>query len=445
MNEKKNKNISRRKALEIMGVGVVAAMGAMSFRSNGFLKNLPKKIENGEITLVDKRKNSKNGDMISLLGFGCMRFPTQGKGRHAPIDTAKVQELVDYAYEHGVNYYDTAYVYHGGKSEGVIGNALKKYPRKSFFLADKMPGYNVTAKEDGPKFFEEQITRCGVTYFDYYLLHSLQNRESYDKVYEEMGVYSYLIEQKKKGRIKNLGFSFHGDVPFFDYLMEKHEWDFVQIELNYLDWKGQNAEHLYNTLEKKGVPCIIMEPLKGGMLASMTKDADAILKAKEPDKSIASWAFRYAGSLPDVITVLSGMTYMAHLEDNVKTYTGFKPLTEDEHTTIEKAVAEYQKFKRIGCTHCNYCMPCPFGVEIPTVFATYNKLVMDSNVPDMKNQQSEAYKKKSVIFADTFKKAFAESGGPDKCAECGQCIEKCPQHLSIPSLLQMIKGTVESI
>ena len=445
-NNNSGKKISRRRAIEIMGLGLVGAATAMSFKSNPFLRNLPQKVKEGKIKLVDKRKNPKNGDMISLVGFGCMRFPTTGEGgRKAPIDIAKTQELVDYAYAHGINYYDTAYVYHGGKSEGVIGAALKKYPRKSYFLADKMPGYNVRVKEDGPKFFEEQIQRCGVDYFDYYLLHSLQNRQGYDKVYEEMGVYDYLVEQKKKGRIRQLGFSFHGDMPFFDYVIDKHPWDFVQVELNYLDWKGQDAEHIYNALVKRHIPCIVMEPLKGGMLASLSTEADAIFKKANPKATVASWAFRYAGSLSDVMVILSGMTYMEHLEDNIKTFTDFKPLTSADYETINLAVAEYQKFKRIGCTACRYCMPCPFGVEIPTVFATYNQLIMDSNVPDMKAQNTDDYKKKGKAFSEAFHKAFAQGGGPDKCAKCGACLSKCPQHLEIPSLMSMINGTLESL
>lgn len=416
----KEENISRRKALKILGLSALG-IAAGSFAKagepagyNAFFENFSEKVAKGKITPVTKRVNHKNGDKISLLGFGCMRFPTLGKGKGAQIDRVRVQELVDYAYSCGINYYDTAYVYHGGKSEGVIGEALKKYPRSSYFLADKMPGYRAKKKEDIASFFAEQLQRCNVDYFDYYLLHSLQQQSEYDKVYEEWGGYEYLLEQKKKGRIKNLGFSFHGDRAFFDYLLQKHEWDFVQIQLNYIDW-AEDAEYLYNSLSKRKIPVIIMEPLLGGRLASLSEGANKILKDYNSEGSVASWAFRFAGSCTNVITVLSGMTYMAHLQDNIKTFTNFKPLSIEDRKVLDKAVAEYQKHDRINCTACRYCMPCPFGVEIPTVFASYNKGLAKDAKPDKAGLATAV-----------------------KCQKCGVCLAKCPQHLPIPDLMERI-------
>ncbi|MBO4691227.1 MAG: aldo/keto reductase [Bacteroidales bacterium] len=437
-----DKNISRRKALKLLGLGAVATVSAMSFKNNPFVSNLQAKALNGEITPVDKRRNIKNGDMISMLGFGCMRFPTNGKGRNAPIDVEQTQKLVDYAYAHGINYYDTAYVYHGGKSEGVIGNALKKYPRNSYYLADKMPGYYVKQKEDIPRIFEEQLQRCGVDYFDYYLLHTLGKVSDYDRVYEEFGGYNYLLEQKKKGRIKNLGFSFHGDRKGWDYFIDKHDWDFVQIQLNYIDW-AIDGEYLYNSLVEHKIPCIVMEPLLGGRLASLSRAANNMLLEKNPNNTVASWAFRYLGTLPGVLVSLSGMTYMEHLEDNVKTFTNFKPLSADEQATLQKAIIEYQKFKRINCTSCRYCMPCPFEVEIPSVFTTYNKMVMESNIPSKDDQREEDYKRRKAEFTKAFREKFSAGGAPSQCVACGECLSKCPQHLAIPDLMSSINKLME--
>ena len=438
MKDNSNNAISRRKALKIFGLGAAAlAASTIPFKNNPFIENLQAKAANGDITPVDKRLNTKNGDKISMIGFGCMRFPTNGTGRNAPVDEAKVQELVDYAYAHGINYYDTAYVYHGGKSEDIIGRALKKYPRDSYYLADKMPGYLVKQKEDIARFFEEQLVRCGVDYFDYYLLHSISDIKSYDRVYEEMGGYAYLLEQKKKGRIKNLGFSFHSDRACWDHVIDLHDWDFVQIQLNYIDWK-KDGEYLYESLAKRKIPAVIMEPLLGGRLANLSDSANKILKDLNPDNTIASWAFRYLGSLPNVLVSLSGMTYMEHLTDNVKTFTNFKPLTLQEQTTLQKAILEYQSYKRINCTTCRYCMPCPFEVEIPSVFTTYNELVMNGHVPNKESQSAEEYAKKKAEFAQAFRKEFAQGGGPEQCANCQECVSKCPQHLPIPDLMDRI-------
>ncbi|MEF9931707.1 MAG: aldo/keto reductase [Bacteroidales bacterium] len=443
------KNISRRKALKYIGLGVIGAAGAFGIVKSGLFTNVKKEAENGTLKMATRLDKGANTN-ISLLGFGCMRFPTyevenaDGK-KEKLIDMAKSEKLVDYAYAHGINYYDTAYNYHKTKSGAAIGTLLKKYPRQSFYLANKMPTWLVTDNAKAKELFQEQLDKCQVEYFDYYLLHSLGDQESYDKVYEEYGVYQYLLEEKAKGRIKRLGFSFHGDNALFDYLLAKHNWDFVQLQINYIDWVEQDAKYLYGELEKRNIPCIIMEPLKGGMLASLNADADAILKEIEPDNTIASWAFRYAGSLPGVITVLSGMTEMEHLVDNVKTFSNFKPLSDSDRTALAKAIEAFLKFKQIGCTACKYCMPCKYGVDIPAVFAAYNKCVTDSNIPDMAGPRDASFNRKKRAFIATYNNMVPNGSRAEKCISCGKCATICPQKLDIPGEMKRIKEMVAEL
>lgn len=443
------KTISRRKALKYLGLGVLGAAGAFGIVKSGLFTNIKKEAENGTLKMETRQDKGANAT-ISLLGFGCMRFPTYevenaaGK-KEKLIDMEKSEKLVDYAYAHGINYYDTAYNYHKTKSGEAIGTLLKKYPRESFYLANKMPTWLVTDLAKAKEFFQEQLDKCQVEYFDYYLLHSLGDKESYDKVYEEYGVYNYLLEEKAKGRIKRLGFSFHGDNTLYDYLLAKHEWDFVQLQINYIDWEEQDAKYLYGELEKRNIPCIVMEPLKGGMLAVLNPDADAILKEAAPDDTIAAWAFRYVGSLPGVITVLSGMTEMEHLVDNVKTYSAFKPLTEADRAALARAVEAFQKFKQIGCTACKYCMPCKYGVDISAVFTAYNKCVKESNIPDMSGPKDAAFNKKKRAFIATYNNMVPDGSRAERCINCGKCAPICPQKLDIPGEMTRIKKMVAEL
>lgn len=443
------KNISRRKALKYLGFGVLGAAGAFGIVKSGLFSNLQKEAADGTLVMATRLDKGANLN-ISLLGFGCMRFPTNevegenGK-KEKIIDMERSAKLVDYAYAHGVNYYDTAYNYHKKKSGEAIGALLKKYPRESFYLANKMPTWLVTDRAKAEEFFQEQLDKCQVEYFDYYLLHSLGDQATYDKVYEEYGVYQYLLEEKAKGRIKRLGFSFHGDNALYDYLLAKHDWDFVQLQINYIDWKEQDAEYLYGELEKRNIPCIVMEPLKGGMLASLNPDADEILTTACPGKTVASWAFRYVASLPGVITVLSGMTEMEHLTDNVATYSNFEPLTESDRAALSKAVEAFQKFKQIGCTACKYCIPCKYGVDIPAVFAAYNKCVKESNVPDMEGARDAAFNKKKKAFLATYYNLVPEGSRAERCIACGKCNPICPQKIDISAQMQQIKKMVAEL
>ncbi|MDO4756275.1 MAG: aldo/keto reductase, partial [Parabacteroides sp.] len=289
-------------------------------------------------------------DKVSLLGYGCMRWPTvptEGNNNENLIDQKAVNKLVDYAIAHGVNYFDTAPVYIQGWSEESTGIALKRHPRESFFIATKMSNQRLAGKGLSPKeifdgsvkMYRESFKRLQVDYIDYYLLHSIgggKGMETFNERFVESGVLDFLLKEREAGRIRNLGWSFHGDVKVFDTVLDMGvQWDFVQIQLNYLDWEHPSswnvkAEYLYNELAKRNVPAIIMEPLLGGRLSNVPNHIVARLKQQRPDKSVASWAFRFAGSPEHVLTVLSGMTYMEHLQDNIRTYSPLEPLNEEE-------------------------------------------------------------------------------------------------------------------
>ncbi len=430
------KRISRRDALKYIGAGALG-LAAVS----GGLTTLTNCKANEKEKSVDRHPNPINGEKISLLGFGCMRFPTTGENE---IDEELSQKMIDYAYAHGVNYYDTAWPYHHSTSETFIGKALKKYPRESFYLADKMPTWLVTDAAFAKKTFETQLEKCQVEYFDYYLLHSLQNRESYDKAYEETEAYNYLLEEKKAGRIKNLGFSFHGDKEFFEYLLAKHDWDFVQIQLNYYDWDTEDAKYYYNRLVEKNIPIIVMEPIRGGMLANLNPDAVSILKKAHSDWSPASWALKYVAGLPGILTVLSGMSAMDHVIDNVNSMSNFKALTEDDKNVLAEALRIFLQTKPIRCTACKYCMPCPFGVDIPENFAVYNKCVNNSMIPDIEHPDTAEFKKRRNAFLNDYHK-IPEANRADRCRNCGKCRDKCPQHLPIPEELKRIADLVSAL
>lgn len=450
MAQEERRTISRREALKHIGFGALAIAGGYSFITSckGKVKD---EAANGTLVMA-KKKDDITGKEISLLGYGCMRFPTYDTGEKnergraiMAIDMEKSQALIDHAYASGITHYDTAWNYHNGKSAEAIGTMLKKYPRESFTLCNKMPGWLITSPEKAQELFNTQLQQCGVEYFDYYLCHAISNQAGYDKPYEELGGYDVLAKEKTNGRIKRLGFSFHGSKELFTYILDKRQWDFVLLQINYIDWVDQEAEFFYKEAEKRGIPCMVMEPLKGGALASLTPDADAILKEAAPDSSVASWAFRYVGSLPNVLCVLSGMTEMEHLKDNLKTFCNFKPLSDAEKAVLDKAIAEFRKYKQIGCTACRYCMPCKYGVDIPAVFAAYNKCVKESNIPDMNGPRDSKFNKKKRAFLATYMNTVPEGSRADKCINCGACKSACPQLMDVPALITDIKNMVKEL
>ncbi len=381
---------------------------------------------------MEKRTDPKTGAKISLLGFGTMRLPKVAD--EAPeIDEVKAEELIDYAFAHDVNYYDTAYPYHAGLSELFIGKALQKYPRERFFLADKMPGWKMKDLDGAKRIFTEQMKKCRVDYFDFYLCHSLGNSLSeFIDEYEKTGVLKYLDSLRRTGVIRHLGFSFHGKPDVLEQLISRMDWDFVQIQLNYLDWDMQNAKRQYAILESHQLPCIVMEPVRGGTLCNLCPEAVSLLKTAEPNRSLASWAIRFAASQPDVLTVLSGMSAIGQVKDNVKTMERFEPVTEHEKALLGKAAAAYLSRGTIPCTGCRYCMDCPSGVDIPRVFAAYNRCAAANRLPlSFGGGENAGY------FRAAYE-SLPEANRPTHCRDCGRCEKLCPQKIRIPKRLREI-------
>ena len=360
------------------------------------------------------------GRKISKLGFGLMRLPKLRDGEET-IDREEAFRLVDLAIKSGVNYFDTAYVYHGGDSEAFAKEALGRYPRESYCLATKLPGWVIKEKgKHTEELFNEQLEKCGVDYFDFYLLHAV-NRDVM-AVFEGDNSYEYLKKQKEAGKIKHLGFSYHGDLEFFIELLDKYEWDFAQLQINYYDWEATDAKSYYKALEERNIPCIIMEPVRGGSLHTLNEDAKKVFE-ELGDASAASYALRYDLELPAVLTILSGMSTYEQVEDNIKTFTEANPLTTEEKEAIEKANILFRQNFAIPCTDCKYCVEtCPAGVNIPACFKAYNEY--------NKTRDTEDFKKEYALIPDE-KRAH-------NCIECGACTKHCPQQIKIPDQLKKV-------
>lgn len=439
--------MTRREALGSMAAGVVAGALGLSACGNAKKSEPMADVEQvqGKVTC---RRNPKNGDQISLLGFGCMRFPTIGGDRYTgSIDEEPTRKMVEYAYSRGVNYFDTAWMYHRGESEAMIGSILKQYPRESFFLADKMPPSAKTLQE-AKEIFSTQLERCGVEYFDYYLCHSISRQYVFQNLYIDQGVLDFLLEQKRQGRIRQLGFSFHGDLPLFEWLLNQPvEWDFVQIQMNWLDWRDEKriAEELYNRLAERKIPVIVMEPIRGGSLIDLPPQVEELLSANDPEMTAAEWALKFCASYPYVLSVLSGMTLMDHVVENCQTFTDFKPLSEEQIELLHQAADLYKMGRRIDCTDCLYCMPCPYGVDIAGILRVYNKCVADMTLPNPNMRHDEEYLRRRRIFLNRYRNNVKESARADHCVGCDECSPKCPQGLMIPHQMERIDKLVEEL
>ena len=315
-----------------------------------------------------------NLEKMPKLGFGMMRLPQ----KDGQIDIDHVCRMADAYLEAGMNYFDTAYVYHGGNSEKAVKEALaKRHPRESFMVATKLPAWCLKTEADRDRIFNEQLERCGLDYFDFYLLHSIEDGSNGD-TYERLDCFSWGLQKKAEGRIRHFGFSFHGSPEYLIRILDKHpEVEFVQIQLNYADWTNPVVQSgkLYEILHKRNIPMVIMEPVKGGSLASLRPELEAKYKAARPDKSTASWALRYVGSLPGVMTILSGMSTEDQMQDNINTFRDFEPLSEKEKALVEEVRTEMLNVPQIGCTACRYCTDgCPMKISIPDVFRAVNTM-----------------------------------------------------------------------
>ena len=469
-----DRNISRRNFLKYMAGGSAAIVPGAALLSG--CKRGSATVDSADGSSMTMRVNPNTGDNVSLLGYGMMRLPTLPEGSEedpqtGPFDQEMINRQVDYALAHGVNYFDTSPVYCRGFSERCTGIALKRHPRDKYFIATKLSNFDnhLWSLEESQKMFENSLKELQTDYIDYLLLHStgggghdpetdeeLSGLEVCKRRFLDNGLADWLVEQKKKGRIRNLGFSWHGDYRAFQLLLNLHDegryhWDFVQIELNYLDWFYANeinasnvdAFVLYKELEKRGIPAVIMEPLLGGRLAKVNDDIAAELKQRDPEASIASWAFRFAGTPEGVLTVLSGMTYMEHLEENVKTYSPLHPITPEERDFLFHIAELIYGQKEVPCTACQYCMPCPYGLDIPGIFAHYNKCLREGNTPQ--SIGSPTYRKQRRAFLVGYDRSVPRLRQADHCIGCNQCASHCPQQIRIPQELQRISQYVETL
>lgn len=460
--EKKDKGMNRRRFLKVFGAGAAATTAALYGCAP---KNGASSAAGGGEIPTDKmtfRTHPTNGDRVSILGYGCMRLPTvsNGSARESKdeIDQEMVNRLTDYALAHGVNYFDTSPAYCKGHSEHAMGVALGRHPRNTYYIATKLSNFSpdTWSREASLAMYHNSFKELQVDYIDYMLLHGIGmgGMAAFNGRYVENGVLDFLLNERKEGRIRNLGFSYHGDVDVFDYLLSRHEeykWDFVQIQLNYVDWRhakevndrNTNAEYLYGELEKRHIPAVIMEPLLGGRLSNVPDHIVGRLKQRRPNDSVASWAFRFAGSPQGVLTVLSGMTYMEHLQDNLRTYSPLDVLTDGDKEFLEETARLMLKYPTVPCNDCKYCMPCPYGIDIPSILVHYNKCVNQGNVPE--SVQEENYRKARRAFLVGYDRSVPRLRQADHCIGCGQCVSHCPQNINIPRELHRIDGFVEQL
>lgn len=358
---------------------------------------------------------------ISALAFGCMRLPVKN-GVYADIDEQTSAEMIDYAMKNGVNYYDTAWGYHDGNSEIVMGKILSKYPRESFYLASKFPGYDLSNMDKVEEIFEKQLKKCQVEYFDFYLIHNVCEMNIDQYLDEKYGIFEYLVKQKQNGRIKHLGFSAHGEIDVIKRFLEKYgtHMEFGQLQINYLDWDFQNAKEKTQLLTSWNIPVWVMEPLRGGKLASLASEDEAKLKELRPDESIPAWAFRFLQSLPEVTTILSGMSDMRQVQENIKTFAEDKKLCEKEMQTLLSIAESMTGKTKLPCTACRYCTShCPLGLDIPELIRLYNE-----------HRFTEG-----GFIAPMALSSYEKEKLPNACIGCRSCEKVCPQNIKIADMM----------
>ncbi len=361
---------------------------------------------------------------VPLLGFGCMRLPMRGE----EVDMNELEKMVEYAMQHGANYFDTAYMYVDGKSELAMGKVLSNYKREDIILADKSPAMYMKSKDDVKRIFEEQLKKCKTDYFDFYMVHNI-NKNTIDN-YRNFEMFNQLNEFKKQGLVKYVGFSFHGTPEMLREVAPEHPWDFAQLQINYLDWDVVKAHEQYDIVQAQKIPVTVMEPLRGGGLVNLSEKAAAKLKELYPDTTPAAFGLRWAASRSNVITVLSGMSNLKQMQENIQTFIDYKDMTEAEIKAADEIAKIIQSQGEINCTACKYCTEvCPRGINIPAAFALYNQYKVTKN---------------KMIFS-MYYSTLGESEKPDKCIKCGLCNKNCPQSLDIPNLLSKVESAYKEV
>lgn len=362
---------------------------------------------------------------LSALGFGAMRLPVIG-GDDSRIDEEETFKMVDKAMASGINYYDTAWGYHDGYSEIVMGKALSKYPRDKYYIATKFPGYDLSNMGKVKEIFEKQLEKTGMEYFDFYLFHNVCEMNIEQYLDPKFGIYDYLMEQKKNGRIKHLGFSCHGEYKTMKRFLDAYgkDMEFCQIQLNYLDWEFQDAKAKVDLLNDWNIPIWVMEPLRGGRLAKLDEQSEKELKALRPEEEIPAWAFRFLQSVKGVTMVLSGMSNMEQLNKNLKTYAEDKPLNDKEMSALMAIADRMQAKKSIPCTACHYCVShCPMGLDIPYIISLYNEHLLTAQAGGM------------AFIAPMALMAMPEDKKPSACLHCHSCEHVCPQNIKISDMM----------
>ena len=457
-------DMNRRSFLKLVGAGTAATLAACAGKGgaqNGAAEaHAATEPPTGQMTY---RTNPKTGEKVSILGYGMMRLPQ--KDGSDDFDQEMINAQVDYAIGHGLNYFDTSPAYCRGLSERCTGIALSRHPRDSYFVATKLSNFDPAtwSRNASIEMYHNSMKELQVDYIDYYLLHGIGmgGMDNLNSRYIDNGVLDYLLQEREAGRIRNLGFSYHGDIKVFDYLLaenDRYHWDFVQIELNWLDWNYANeindrntdASYLYAELRKLGIPAVIMEPLLGGRLAKVPQYVVSELKRRDPEKSTASWAFRYAGTPEGVLTVLSGMTFTEHLRDNLLSYCPLVPLTDEEMRLLDTEIAhQMMEEDTIPCNDCKYCMPCPYGVDIPAAFVHYNKCKIEGRMPNPSAEHDdsdrEVYRENRRKYLIGLDRVIPRDRQPDHCIQCGQCVPHCPQNIRIPQELFRISQFVDEL
>lgn len=462
MSDQYRGGISRRAVLKC-GFSSAAALGALClagqlpFFSRSFAKS-----PSGQMTM---NAHPQTGARVSALGFGCMRLPMLPGAtfpRGPEIDEKATAAMLNHALDNGVNYFDTAWFYHKGRSEPVIGAILARRPRESYQIATKMPTPLIDSLSKAKDIFAQQLERCHVDHFDFYQLHGIKSAADYRQKYEDSGVLDYLLAEKAQGRIRHLGWSFHGDPSCLEHLLAAPvKWDYAMLQLNYHDllhkynpspqevkafkFPDQPAPTawLYEQVRAAGIPIVVMEPLLGGRLARLGKKAAAALAAARPEWSQPAWAFRYVAGLPGVLTVLSGMTDMRQLQENIATFSSLENLSANDLAALQSALDIYTRYPRNRCTGCGYCMPCEYGVDIPAIFEHQNEHVENQAI--LADASAPGHPEARRAYLADYRQAVPDLRQASLCTGCGKCVKSCPAMIEIPDELYKIARQIETL